>query len=109
MENPKAYNMEDGRRRRTQEEEGSVPTNPSSPPSSPLSEIVPPNDQRPQTLRVSGLNKLSAISLASVLSSLLDERPFLSFSGRASPLNVLDERTLAGDERFCMCLLWFAL
>ncbi|KOM31213.1 hypothetical protein LR48_Vigan01g076800 [Vigna angularis] len=243
MENPKAYNMEDGRRRRTQEEEGSVPTNPSSPPSSPLSEIAPPNDQRPQTLCVSGLNKLSAtlVKIASgrplsvapgretlwkrplllagrtsssawtsvlfwmderplvssawtsvprvwlderplynlderplpgwtsalclgrtssplderplpgtnVLSvSLderplisgrastsawlderplynlderplynlderplynLDERPFLSFSGRASPLNVLDERTLAGDERFCMCLLWFAL
>ncbi|KOM26423.1 hypothetical protein LR48_Vigan272s001100 [Vigna angularis] len=40
------------------EEEGSVPTNPSSLPSSPLSEIAPPNHQRPKPLRVLGLNKL---------------------------------------------------
>ncbi|KOM52853.1 hypothetical protein LR48_Vigan09g151200 [Vigna angularis] len=42
------------------EEEGSVPTSPSSPPSSPLSEIAPPNSQRPKPLRVFGLNKLKS-------------------------------------------------
>ncbi|KOM34585.1 hypothetical protein LR48_Vigan02g073500 [Vigna angularis] len=58
MESLKAYNMTMEEEEETKEEEGTVPTNPSRRPSSPLSEIASPKNQRPKTLRNLGLNRI---------------------------------------------------